>query len=93
MCDAVAEDVHVLVGVPQRADLDRRNDPHAMVGPGAQRLSDAGDRVVVGQREQLDAGLCGCGDDVGWVEDAIRARRVRLEVEGGAGIEHRPRSP
>ncbi len=57
-------------------DLDGRDDPHAEALAGVDRLGDAADRVVVGQREQLDAGVGGAGDDL-----RRRQRRRRSAVE------------
>ena len=52
--DPVAEHVQVLVRAVDRRDLGGRHHAHPVDGAGGQRLVDAVDRVVVGQREQLD---------------------------------------
>ncbi len=56
MVDPVAEDVQVLVlGVDAR-ELHRGDELHGCV---RERLRDAVDAVVVGQRKQLDTGRAG----------------------------------
>ena len=54
---------------------------HAEPLAGGERLGDAADRVVVGQREQLDAGVGGAGDDLLGGQRAVGVRGVRLQVE------------
>jgi hypothetical protein len=82
--EAVAEDVQVLELVLHAGDLRRRHDRDAADGLcGRDRLVDAVDRVVVGQREQLDAGLLGEADDLGGGQRAVGVDRVRLQVERG----------
>ena len=57
MVEQVAADVEVLALAVERRDLGGRDDGDAVEVVGdVQRLGDAVDRVVVGQREQLDAG-------------------------------------
>ncbi len=51
---------------------------------GGDRLGDAGDGVVVGQRQQLHAGLGRARDDLGGRERAVGVGRVGLQVERGA---------
>ena len=60
--------------------------------PGVDRLGDAADGVVVGQREQLHAGLGGAGDDLGGGERAVGVGGVRLQVEAGGHRAERMRS-
>ena len=48
-----------------------------------ERLVDAGDRVVVGQREQLDARVERAGDDLRGREHAVARGRMGLEIERG----------
>ncbi len=84
--DRVAEDVQVVVPAVERADLDGRDDRHAVDRGGRlQRLGDAVDGVVVAEREQLDTGRVRTRDDLGRRQRSVRARGVRLQVEGGAG--------
>ena len=61
-------------------DLDGGDDAHAEPLAGRERLGDAADRVVVGQRQQLDAGLGGAAHDLG-----RRAGRRRSGSSGTAG--------
>ncbi len=82
--DVVAEDVQFARRLPvgvDRGDLDRGNHLHAVALARAQRLGDAGDGVVVAQRQQLDAGARGALHDLGGLERAVGVRRVRLQVE------------
>ena len=61
MVDEVAEDVQFagdLGAVVDRGDLDRGDDAHAVALSGGERLGDAADGVVVGERQQLHPGLC-----------------------------------
>ena len=75
-------------------DLDRRDDAHADALAGGDRLGDAADGVVVGQREQLHAGLGGAlrrpraagRAPSEWVECDCRSKR-------GATARQRMRSP
>ncbi len=80
----VAADVEVLAVDVERRDLDPRYDadPGQRRG-GRQRLVDAGDRVVIGQRQQLDPGGMRGVDHRGRRERAVAGERVRLEVEDG----------
>ena len=52
----VPEDVQVVLAGVERRDLDRAHERESGVGGCASCLIDAVDGVVVGQREQLDAG-------------------------------------
>ena len=54
---------------------------------GAQRLVHAVDGVVVGQRQQLDAGAGGVLHDLGGGQVSVRVHGVRLQVE--TGLRHR----
>ena len=56
MVELVAEDVQVLVLAVDGGELGRRASADAVLARRVARLGDAVDRVVVGQREQLDAG-------------------------------------
>jgi hypothetical protein len=80
--DPVAEQVEVLLRTVQGRDLDRRDDPHAVSAPGGQRLFDAVDGVVIGQREQLDARRRGARDDLRGRQLSVGVTGVRLQVEG-----------
>ena len=81
MVDQVAEDVQFArlrrIGV-DRGDLDCGNDVYAVALAGAQRLGDAGDGVVVGERQQLHPGAGGAIDDLGGLERAVGVGGVRL---------------
>ncbi len=59
---------------------------------GAQRLGDAGDGVVVGEREQLDPGARGAIDHLGGLERAVGVGGVRLQVEAEGHPPQRMRS-
>ena len=50
-------------------------------GAGSDHLAVPGDRVVVGQGEGPDARVVGRGDEVGRLEDAVGAGRVRVQVD------------
>ena len=65
--DAVAEDVEVLVVAVDGRQLGGGDDADRAAGRvrGRQRLGDAVDRVVVAEREQLDARGGRAGDDLG----------------------------
>ena len=76
MVDAVAEDVQVLTGRVNRGQLGGRHDAHAELGAGAERLVDAGGRVVVGQGEQPHAGERREAHDLGRGELAVGVARV-----------------
>jgi hypothetical protein len=60
--------------------------------PGSDGLGDAGDRVVIGQGEQLDTGVGGPGHHIGGAEDTVGVGRVRLQVEAGRHARKRTRS-
>ena len=53
--------------------------------PGGERLVDAVDRVVVGQREQLDARRGGVLDHLGGRQLAVGMERMGLKIEGRGG--------
>ena len=55
---------------------------------GALRLGHAGHRVVVGERQQLDARGGRVRDDVGGRERPVGRRRMRLQIEGGGVRRH-----
>ena len=80
--DAVAEDVEVLVLVLHGRDLHGGDEPQARVPLGlGERLVQPVDRVVVGQREQLDAVGGGEPDDLGGRERPVGVDGVGLEIE------------
>jgi hypothetical protein len=81
--DAVAEDVQVVAVPVERGDLGRGDDAHAVLAAGGERLVDAVDRVVVGQREQLHPGGRRPGHDFGRGQRAVGVKRMRLQVERG----------
>ncbi len=62
-------------------DLDGGDDAHAVALAGGDRLGDAADGVVVGQRQQLDAGVGGALHDLGGGQGAVGVGGVRLQVE------------
>jgi hypothetical protein len=62
--DQVAEDVQVVPVAVQRGELGRRDDAEAASRARLKRLADAVHRVMVGQREQLNARV-GRGRDYG----------------------------
>ena len=59
---------------------------------GGNGLGDAADGVVIGEGEQLDAGLGGALDDLGGREGAVGVGGVRLQVEAGRHPAERMRS-
>ena len=82
--DVVAEDVQFATdrrAVVDRRDLHRGHDAHAHALARLDRLGDAGDRVVVAQRQQLDARLGGALHDLRRRQRAVGVRRVRLQVK------------
>ena len=58
MVDEITEHVQVAFAPPDRRDLDGGHDPHAHLLRRLEGLLDAADRVVVGQRQQLDPRRC-----------------------------------
>jgi hypothetical protein len=80
--DPVAEDVQVLVVAVDRGDLRRGYHADPVHGAGGEGLVHAVDRVVVGQREQLDAGPGGVLHHLSGRQIAVRMERMRLKVEG-----------
>ncbi len=93
--DAVAEDVQFAGDrrtLVDGRDLDRGHDPHAIALTRGDRLGDAADRVVVGQRQQLHARVRGALDHLrGW-QGAVGVGGVRLQVEAGRHGGQRMRS-
>ena len=85
MVDPVAEDVEVLVVAVDRRDLGGGHHPDAVHRTGGQGLVDPVDRVVVGQREQLHAGVRGVLHHLGGGQVTVRVERVRLQIEGRGG--------
>ena len=81
--DRVAEDVEVLVIGVERRELGRRDEADAVHARRGQRLVDAVDGVVVGQREQLDPVRGRARDDVSRRERPVADRGMRLQVELG----------
>ena len=81
--DPVAEDVDVGCRLVADAQLDRGYEREVVLGRGPQRLLDAADRVVVGEREHPHPGRGGGRDDVARGQLAVGVDRVRLQVEGG----------
>src|ERR671937_1825608 len=77
--EEVAEDVHV-APARLRVQLDRRDDPDADALALSDRLRHAGERVVVRERERLDAALGGEPHERGGLEDAIGPERMRVQV-------------
>jgi hypothetical protein len=75
--EAVAKDVKVLALAVQRGQLDRGDDAEVRRVRGrVERLLDAVDGVVVGEREQRDTGSRRARDDLrGW-ERPVRVRRM-----------------
>jgi len=65
--------------------MDAELDPGHEAEPEAIRrglcLGDAGERVVIGERESDDAGAMGRFDGGGRRRSAIRGRRVRVQVD------------
>ena len=95
MVDVVAEDVQFARhrrALVDGGDLDGRDDAHARALARLDRLGDAADRVVVGQREQLDAGLGGALHDLGGRQGAVGVGRVGLQVEAQRHRAERMRS-
>ena len=82
--DLVAEDVQVLVLAVDARELGGGREPDAVLARRGERLGHAGDRVVVAQREQLDAGGGGARHHLGGRQRAVGLRRVGLQVEGGS---------
>ena len=80
--DAVAEHVQVLVAAEHRRDLGRGDDRHAVLGAGGDRLVDAVDGVVVGQRQQLDSGGRRVRDDLRGRQRPVGVQRVGLKLVG-----------
>ena len=83
MVDPVAEDMQVLEVPVDRRDLGCRHHAHAVDRARRERLVDAVDGVVVGQREQVYARPGGVLDYLGSRQLAVRMQRMRLEIESG----------
>ena len=81
--DPVAEHMQVLVLPVHRRDLRGGHDPHTVNGTGGERLIDAVDGVVIGERKQLDPGRRGVLDDLGSRKRPIRMERMGLKIEAG----------
>src|SRR4051794_37734260 len=86
--DLVAEDVQVLVLAVDARELGGGGEADAVLAGRRARLGHARDRVVIREREQLDAGGGGQGDDLRGGQRAVRVHRVRLKVEGGRVTRH-----
>ena len=89
--DQVPEHVEVLLVQIDGRDLDRRDHANALVGPRRERFAHAVDRVVVAQREQLDARLARGRDHRARLERPVRVERVALKIEGGRFDAQAPR--
>jgi hypothetical protein len=73
-----------ILGAPvERRDLDPGDEPDAPTLGFGCGLGDAVDRVMVGEREQLDARLRRRRDNRGRRERAVAVQRMALQVEGG----------
>ena len=93
MVDQITEDVQVgRSGVGSR-DLDRGNETEVVCGRLFERLADPLDAVVVGQRQQLDAGRRGGGHHLARRQLAVGVQRMALEVERRARFAHRTGQP
>jgi len=71
------------------ADLDGGGEADRVRGRRALRRRDAVDRVVVGERDQLDALRRRARDDLLGRQLAVGERGVRLQVEGRGAQETR----
>ena len=79
--DPVAEHMQVLVLPVHGRDLRGGHDPHTVNGAGSERLIDPVDRVVIGEREQLNPRRRGVLDDLGSRKRPVRMERVGLKIE------------
>ena len=86
--ELVAEDVQVLVLAVHARELGGGRQAEAVLARRGERLGHAGHRVVVGQREQLDARRGGEGDHFRGRQRPVGVRRVGLQVEGGGVSRH-----
>ena len=86
--DLIAEDVQVLVLAVHARELGGRRHADAVLARGGERLRHAGDRVVIAQREQLDAGGGRRRHDLRGRKRAVGLRRMRLQIEGGSVSRH-----
>ena len=86
--ELVAEDVQVLVLAVDARELGGAGQADAVLARGGERLGHAGDRVVVGQREQLDARRGRLRDHLGGRQRAVGLGRMGLEIEGGSVRRH-----
>ena len=82
----VAADVEVLELAGDRRQLGGRRAAQAVLARGRQRLADAVDRVVVGERHGLQARDRGVRDDVRGGQRPVGVDGMRLEVELGADV-------
>src|SRR5256885_3364337 len=78
--DEVAEDVGI-APLGFGVELSRRNDAHAEVSSGRDSIGDSRQRVVIGKRLDLDAARGGTFHEVRWRERAVRAKRMRVQVD------------
>lgn len=62
-------------------EVDAEYGPDAGVRCGLREADDACDGVPVGQREGVDAALCGPGDQVAWVGGAVAGRVAARDVQ------------
>ncbi len=69
-------------------DFDAANEPHAPKGRFALRLGEAGDRIVVGERQGGDSRLCGEGDEFRRRITAVARRAVTMEIYQGSPPEN-----
>ena len=89
--ELVAEDVQVLVLSVDARELGGGRQADAVLARGGERLGHAGDGVVVGQREQLDARGRRLRDHLRRRQRTVGLRRMGLEIEGGnVGAHTRP---
>ena len=86
--ELVAEDVQVLVLAVDARELGGAGQADAVLARGGERLGHAGDRVVVGQREQLDARGGRLRDHLGRRQRAVGLRRMGLQIERGSVRRH-----
>ena len=78
MVDPVAEHVQVLVVAVNRRDLGGGDHPDPVHGARGERLVDAVDGVVVGQRKQLHSGKGRVLHHLSSRQRSIGVERVRL---------------
>src|SRR5207247_8482217 len=78
--EEVAEDVNV-APLRLRVELGRRDDPNTEPLPRRDGVGYAGERVVVRERLDRHATRGGPLDERGRLERAVRAQRVRVQVD------------